>query len=117
MGRWGILNGVLGVIVVLLGFQIALTWRRTLPPVEIAARGTDPGVKDQDKPDGKTGGGRRGGKRGANEKVEQQPTVLVTTIVNKDSVRPEPPEAERGREGRRPRTSGRRRTSPSSASA
>jgi hypothetical protein len=84
MGRWGILNGVLGVIVILLGFQIALTWRRTLPPVEIAARGTDPGVKDQDKPDGKTGGGRRGGKRGANEKVEQQPTVLVTTIVNKD---------------------------------
>jgi hypothetical protein len=83
MGRWAILNGVLVLIVLLLGLQIARTWSRTLRPVEPVARGVDPGVKDQDKPDGKTGGGRRGGKRGANEKVEQ-PTMLVTTIVNKD---------------------------------
>jgi hypothetical protein len=84
MGRWGILNGVLALIVLLLGLQIARTWSRTLPPVETVARGADPGVKDQDKPDGKTGGGRRAGKRGANEKVDPQPTVLVATIVNKD---------------------------------
>src|SRR5262245_57762749 len=84
MGRWAILNGVLVLIVILLAFQIARTWSRTLPPVETASRAADPDVKDQDKPDGKTGGGRRGGKRGANEKVEPQPTVLVTTIVNKD---------------------------------
>jgi hypothetical protein len=83
MGRWAILNGVLVLIVLLLGLQIARTWSRALPPVETVARDVDPGVKDQDKPDGKTGGGRRGGKRGANEKVEQ-PTALVTTIVNKD---------------------------------
>ena len=84
MGRWGILNGVLALIVLLLGLQIARTWSRTLPPVETVARATDPGPKDQDKPDGKTGGGRRGGKRGANEKADPQPTVLVATIVNKD---------------------------------
>jgi len=85
MGRWAILNGVLVLIVILLGLQIARTWSRTLPPVETVARGTDPGAKDQDKPDGKTGGGRRaGGKRGPNDKAEPQPTVLVTTIVNKD---------------------------------
>ena len=84
MGRWGILNGVLVVIVLLLGLQIARTWSRTLAPVETVARGADPGVKDQDKPDGKAGGGRRAGKRGANEKVEPQPTVLVATIVDKD---------------------------------
>ena len=85
MGRWAILNGVLVLIVVLLGLQIARTWSRTLPPVETVTRGADPGVKDQDKPDGKTPGGRRDrGKRGTNDKVEQQPTVLVATIVNKD---------------------------------
>jgi len=84
MGRWAILNGVLVLIVLLLGLQIARTWSRTLAPVETVARGADPGVKDQDKPDGKTGGGRRAGKRGANEKADPQPAVLVATIVNKD---------------------------------
>ncbi len=87
MGRWAILNGVLVVIVLLLGLQIAWTWNRTLPPVEVASRQADapsrPEGKGEGKPEGK-GGGRRAGKRGGAEKVEQQPAVLVTTIVNKD---------------------------------
>jgi len=84
MGRWAILNGVLVVIVLLLGLQIALTWGRALPPVEMATRQTDPPPKPEGKPDGKAGGTRRGGKRGGPERPEQQPTVLVATIVNKD---------------------------------
>ncbi len=38
MGRWAILNGVLVLIVLLLGWQIAWTWRRALPPVEVVER-------------------------------------------------------------------------------
>ncbi len=83
MGRWAILNGVLVLIVLLLGLQIARTWGRTLPPVEMAERHADPTPKTEGKAEGKAGG-RRGGKRGAPEKVEQQPAVLVATIVNKD---------------------------------
>jgi hypothetical protein len=37
MRRWVILNGVLGLIVLALGVQIARTWMRTLPPVEARA--------------------------------------------------------------------------------
>jgi hypothetical protein len=85
MGRWAILNGVLLLIVALLGVQIAWTWRRALPPIEVASRGADPAPKDDGKPDGKGTGGRRDrGKRGAAEKPEQQPAVLVTTIISKD---------------------------------
>jgi len=85
MGRWAILNGVLLVILALLGLQIAWTWSRSLPTVETVARGTDPPPQDEGKPDAKGGGPRRDrGKRPGNEKVEQQPAVLVTTIVNKD---------------------------------
>jgi hypothetical protein len=83
MGRWAILNGVLVLIVLLLGLQIARTWGRTLPSVEVATR-PDPAPKPEGKPDGKPGGTRRGGKRGAPERAEQQPAVLVATIVNKD---------------------------------
>jgi hypothetical protein len=85
MGRWAILNGVLVVIVLLLGLQIGRTWRRTLPPVDVSARHTDSTPKGEAKPEGKGGAGRRGGKRGgAPEKAEPQPAVMVTTIVNKD---------------------------------
>jgi hypothetical protein len=85
-GRWAIMNGVLVLIVLLLGLQIARTWGRTLPPVEMATRQSDPVAKTDGKPDGKKGkgGSRHGGKRGGPERNEQQPTVLVATIVNKD---------------------------------
>ena len=43
----------------------------------------DAGGSAEGKAEGKGGSGRRGGKRGAADKAEQ-PTVLVTTIVNKD---------------------------------
>jgi hypothetical protein len=84
MGRWAILNAVLALILLLLGLQIARTWGRTLPPVEVAARQPDASPKAEGKPDGKGGGTRRGGKRGAPERAEQQPAALVSTIVNKD---------------------------------
>jgi hypothetical protein len=85
MGRWAILNSVLVLIVLLLGWQIAWTWRRALPPVEVVERRSDSPPKAEGKAEGKGGGAtRRGGKRGVPEKVEQQPAVLVTTIVNKD---------------------------------
>src|SRR4029450_13177347 len=84
MGRWAILNGILVLIVLLLGLQIARTWGRTLPPVEVATRQAEPSPKSEGKTDPKTTGGRRGGKRGAPERTDQQPAVLVTTIVNKD---------------------------------
>ena len=85
MGRWGILNGILVVIVLLLGLQIMRTWGRALPPVDVATRQSEPLPKPEGKSDGKGGGGaRRGGKRGVPERSEQQPAVLVATIVNKD---------------------------------
>jgi hypothetical protein len=77
------------VIALLLGLEIARTWGRSLPPVEIGARGGDPPTKDDGSGDGKAGEGkggnaRRGGKR-ANEKPPAvQPATLVTTIVDKD---------------------------------
>ncbi len=83
MGRWAILNGVLVVIVLLLGLQIFRTWGRTLPTVEVATRQGEPAPKPDGKGDGKAGGTRRGGKRGAAERTEQ-PAILVATIVNKD---------------------------------
>ena len=88
MGRWAILNGVLVVIALLLGLEIARTWQRALPPVEIGARAADPPTKGDGSGDGKAGdakggNGRRGGKR-ANEKPVVQPATLVATIVDKD---------------------------------
>lgn len=83
MGRWAIVNSALGIIVLLLGLQIFFTWRRALPGVEVTSASGDAGGSAEGKAEGKGGSGRRGGKRGAADKAEQ-PTVLVTTIVNKD---------------------------------
>jgi hypothetical protein len=83
MGRWAIVNSVLGVIVLLLGLQIYFTWRRTLPALEVASQSGESASSPDTKPGGKGGGARRGGKRGAPDKVEQ-PAALVNTIVNKD---------------------------------
>jgi len=89
MGRWAILNGVLVVIALLLGLEIARTWGRSLPPVEIGARGADPPTKGDGPGDGKAGegkggNGRRGSKRVNEKPPAVQPATLVTTIVDKD---------------------------------
>jgi hypothetical protein len=79
MGRWALLNGLLGVIVLLLGLQIAWTWSRTLPPVDLAAReAAEPTPLPGDGPKGE-----RRSRRGA-DKAPASPAVLVTTIHNKD---------------------------------
>jgi len=41
IGRWTVLNGVLLVLAVLLGVQIARTWIRTVPPVRVPAPAAD----------------------------------------------------------------------------
>lgn len=82
MGRWAIINGLLGLLVVGLGFGLASTWTRQLPPVEVvehpaeAAPAATPG-KGGGK--GKRGGPDKGGPRG-----DPPPAVLVNTIVDKD---------------------------------
>jgi hypothetical protein len=77
--RWVILNGVLAIIVLGLGVQIAVTWARALPPVEART----PAKVSEAAP--RTGeGGKRGGKRGQADKAPQTPAMLVTAIVNKD---------------------------------
>jgi hypothetical protein len=79
MGRWALLNGLLGVIVLLLGLQIAWTWARSLPPIDLEARGAaDPAPATGDGPKGE-----RRSRRGA-DKAPASPALLVTTIHNKD---------------------------------
>lgn len=82
MRRWTILNGLLVVIVILLGLQIAWTWARALPAVDLTVRAPD---AIPARPEG--GGGNRetrGRKRGAPEKQPQTPQAMVLAIVAKD---------------------------------
>jgi len=76
--RWLIANVTLGVIVLLLGWQIVSTWARTLPPIE--PRG--PGKVTDAPPRGAEGGKRS--KRAQADKAPQTPATLVTAIVAKD---------------------------------
>jgi hypothetical protein len=78
MRRWMILNGVLAIIVLGLGVQIALTWARTLPPVDARATGKTSDAAPRSE------GGKRGSKRSQTDKAPQTPAMLVTAIVNKD---------------------------------
>jgi hypothetical protein len=79
MGRWALLNGLLGVIVLLLGLQIAWTWARSLPPINVEARSdSEPTPLPGDGPKGE-----RRSRRGA-DKAPASPAVLVNTIHNKD---------------------------------
>ncbi len=79
MGRWALLNGLLGLIVLLLGLQIAWTWSRTLPPIDVEAKSdSEPTPLPGDGPKGE-----RRSRRGA-DKAPASPAVLVTTIHNKD---------------------------------
>ena len=80
MGRWAIINAVLGLIVLLLGVEIARTWGRALPPIEVAAGPRTPAAAPEKR--------EKGGKRAAAEKagahVDEAPAALVTAIAEKD---------------------------------
>jgi hypothetical protein len=78
MGRWAILNVVLGLIVILLVVQLVMTWTRSLPPVPVVARGAG---TDASEP-GRGAGGKRSKRAGTEREVP--PAVMVATIVNKD---------------------------------
>ena len=86
MGRWAILNGFLVLIALLLGLEIARTWGRSLPPIEVGARSADPPPKGEGTGDAKGAAARRDrAKRGTNEKpAAVQPAILIATIVDRD---------------------------------
>ena len=81
MGRWAIINGVLVVFVLLVGWQIARIWGRTLPPVDVVARqagGAQPTPKSE-------GGGKgKRGEKAATKAAETAPPVMVAAIVERD---------------------------------
>jgi len=79
MRRWTIINGILVIMVVLLGFEIARTWGRVLPAIDTAPRAGSP-----DQPHEKGGGKKGGGDKAAAARAQQQPPVLVAAIGDKD---------------------------------
>lgn len=82
MGRWAIINGLLAVFIILLGFQIGRIWTRTLKPVEIVAR---PGTGAQPSPKSEGGGKRKSGEKGGAPKAaESTPVAMITTIADRD---------------------------------
>jgi len=76
MGRWAILNVILGLIVILLVVQLVRTWTRSIPPVEVSTRAPAAGAGESSR------GGKRSKRGGAERDVP--PAVMVATIVNKD---------------------------------
>jgi hypothetical protein len=93
MGRWTIVNAVLGIMVALLGFEIARTWAQRLPPVEVPASAGPPAAAAPAEPHEK--GGKRGSDKNA-ARAPQTPATMVATITEKDlfdpSRRPPSPE-------------------------
>ena len=93
MGRWTIVNAVLGIMVALLGFEIARTWAQRLPPVEVPAAGAPPAADPPAEPHEK--GGKRGSDKNA-ARAPQTPATMVAAINEKDlfdpSRRPPSPE-------------------------
>jgi len=79
MGRWAIINVVLGVIVGLLGLEIARTWGRALPPVEMAAGLRTPAAAPEKREKGKRAAAEKGGAH-----AEEAPPALVAAIAEKD---------------------------------
>jgi hypothetical protein len=92
MRRWAIINAVLGVLLLLLAWELVRTWGRTLPPppVDPASRAAAPEGEPQAAREK-----RRGADRGGN-RTAQQPETLVAAIAEKDlfdpSRKPAPPE-------------------------
>ena len=79
MGRWVIVNTFLALIVLLLAVEIARTWARQLPPVEVAVRAPSRPASNEKREKGKHGGAEKTATR-----AEQAPAVLVNAIVEKD---------------------------------
>ena len=77
MGRWTIVNGLLGLIVALLGYEIVRTWARALPPVTASA----PAAVQPPAPHEK---GKRGGEKGGGRGAQQAPAAMVAAISDKD---------------------------------
>lgn len=79
MRRWAILNVLLGLIVLLLGVEIARTWARALPPIAVQPRESAPPA---------THAKREKGKRGGADKIpvvaDQRPEALIASIAEKD---------------------------------
>lgn len=77
MRRWTIINVLLGLIVLLLAIEVARTWARALPPVEVVTRASVPSPDGEKRP--------KGGKRGAQEpRGELPPPAMVASIAQKD---------------------------------
>jgi hypothetical protein len=81
MSRLAFVNGLLGVILIVLGLGIWSTWARSLPPEPVVERT----AAAKPAPESRGGGGK--GKRGAPDKnatAALPPTALVSAIVEKD---------------------------------
>ena len=78
MGRWAIINAVLAVIVLLLAVEIARTWGRTLPAVEVAPGPRAPAAAPEKHEKGKHGAEKAGAH------AEEAPATLVAAIAEKD---------------------------------
>jgi hypothetical protein len=78
MGRWAILNGLLGLIVALLALEIVRTWARELPPVDPAGKVSARAAAPEKHEKGKHGVDK------ATAKAEATPPVLVAAIEAKD---------------------------------
>jgi hypothetical protein len=78
MRRWAIINVFLALIVALLGVQIARTWARALPAIEVTPRApageNAPPAREKS---------RRGGEKGV-ARAHQPPETLVAAIAEKD---------------------------------
>ena len=79
MGRWAIINVVLGVIVVLLALEITRTWGRALPPIEVAAGPRTPAAAPEKREKGKRAAGEKAGAH-----ADEAPAALVAAIADKD---------------------------------
>ena len=78
MGRWAIINAVLAVIVVLLAVEIAGTWARALPPVEVGPGPRAPAAAPEKHEKGKRGAEKSGAH------ADEAPATLVAAIADKD---------------------------------
>jgi hypothetical protein len=79
MGRWAIINGLLVILVLLLGLQIGRIWSRALPAVEVVPRAAGGPT-----PKSEGGKGKRGEKAAAAKAAEATPAVMVAAIVDRD---------------------------------
>jgi len=77
MGRCTIVNGLLGLMLVLLGYEIVRTWARALPPVTASAPAAVQPPATHEK-------GKHGGEKGGGRGAQQAPAAMVATISDKD---------------------------------